>query len=218
MSWVIETAVAPRSVHAGHNEIIDRIGHDRVETSRRLVEEEISGSAAIARASATRFCMPPDNSRGRQIQNIDAQPDGGEFLGGQFTGGCAAEMAMADALDEREGDILPDRQAVEQRRALEQHADLAAQPFRGCARRAGHRFAIDRDGPGVGLHQAEDAFEQHGFARARAADHHQRFAGCDLQIEAVEHDLAAEAISTGRGSRFWAWGFCHRAKNSSVRK
>ena len=35
----------------------------------------------------------------------------------------ACRCAMSAALDQAEGDILPDRQAVEQRAALKQHAE-----------------------------------------------------------------------------------------------
>ena len=47
--------------------------------------------------------------------------------------------------EQAEGDVLPDRQAVEQRPALEQHAELAAQLVHGGAVGAHHLDAVDAD-------------------------------------------------------------------------
>src|SRR5204862_7377066 len=41
------------------DQIVEAAGADRVEPRRGLVEEQISGSSAIARARPARFCMPP---------------------------------------------------------------------------------------------------------------------------------------------------------------
>ena len=64
-SWVMETAVAPNSrTHFIIRLLITSamIGSSPVVGSSKKI---ISGSAAIARASATRFCIPPDSSAGR---------------------------------------------------------------------------------------------------------------------------------------------------------
>jgi len=64
MSWVMATAVAPISV------TISRIRSSITPAmigSRPVVgssKKMISGSAAMARASPTRFCIPPESSAG----------------------------------------------------------------------------------------------------------------------------------------------------------
>src|SRR3546814_6521880 len=93
------------------------------------------------------------------------------------------------------------------------------------------------------MQQPEDALQQHRLAAARAADHQHRFAGLDVEVYAVEHDLGAERLGEAadgdlrrpcrRGSRrVPRRGHCralarqgagfgalvHRAKNSSVMK
>ena len=54
MSWVIETAVAPRSLHALDDQVVDDVGHDRVEAGGRLVEEDDLGLARRWRGPAPR--------------------------------------------------------------------------------------------------------------------------------------------------------------------
>ena len=88
----------------------------------------------MARARPTRFCMPPDSSDGDRIGDILAQPDLGQLLDGDVARLGARHAA---ALDQAEGDILPDRQAVEQGRALEQHAEFASSPDRAPRRADG---------------------------------------------------------------------------------
>ena len=52
----------------------------------------------------------------------------------------------AMALDQPEGDILPDRQAIEQGRALEQHAELLHHPVARSPAELGDVLAIHQDG------------------------------------------------------------------------
>ena len=46
----------------------------------------------------------------------------------------------------------------------------------------------------VRLKQPHHVFEHHALAAAAGADDHQTLALLDLEIDAVEHDLAAEAL------------------------
>src|SRR3954449_3916273 len=74
MSWVIDTAVAPRSLtHFTISSLITSamIGSRPVVGSSKKM---ISGSRAIARASATRFCMPPDSSDGNSSAMSGPRP------------------------------------------------------------------------------------------------------------------------------------------------
>src|SRR5476649_1424293 len=83
----------------------------------------------------------------------------------------------AVALDRAERDVFPDRERVEQRAALEQHAELAHH-FLAAAVAQPHRLdAVDLDRSGVGPDEAQDALQQHRLAGARTADHHDRLGG-----------------------------------------
>ena len=57
-----------------------------------------------------------------------------------------------------------------------------------------HVLAIDLDHAGVGFENAEDAFDQHRLAGAGPADHHNRFAGGDIEIDAAQHLLFTEGF------------------------
>ena len=73
----------------------------------------ISGSAAMARARPTRFCMPPDNSDGDKNATSSAQADLGQLLDGDIAGLGLRGTCRAPWI-KPEGDIFPHRQAVEQ--------------------------------------------------------------------------------------------------------
>jgi hypothetical protein len=115
-----------------------------------------------------------------------------------------------------EGDVFPDRETVEQRAVLEQHADFRADRLTRAAALGEDVDAVDLDGAGVWLDQAEDAFDQHRFAGAGTADHHHRGAFGDIEIDAVQHYFIAERLAQAAQADFRAEGGAHRAKNSSV--
>jgi hypothetical protein len=108
-----------------------------------------------------------------------------------ISGGVARHTA---ALDEAEGDILPHLERIEERRALEKHAEFAQHAIALGAAHAHHLLAVDLDAAAVGQDQPEHAFERHRLAAAGAADHHHRFADADLEVEAVQHALLAERL------------------------
>ena len=197
MSWVIEIAVAPRLAHAFDDQIVDDVGHDRIEAGGRLVEEDDLGlggdgarQADALLHAARQFGRPQlGRLRGR------ARPRA------SFSIAISLRLRArhAAALDQAERDILPDAAANRTARALEQHAEFAASALRARrARSAGDLLAVDLDRAGIGLEQAEDAFDQHRFAGARAADDDEALAGAAVEIDAVEHDLAPERLAQPR--------------------
>jgi hypothetical protein len=131
----------------------------------------MSGSAAMARARPTRFCMPPESSAGERSPTEAARPDLRQHLRRLVARGAARDAALGEQL---EADILPDRQAVEQRAVLEQHADAVVQLLTLPPRQRRHVAPVDLDHAGIGADQAEDAFQRHRLARARAAEDHHR--------------------------------------------
>ena len=81
-----------------------------------------SGSVAMARASPTRFFMPPERSAGC----MSSMP--GRFTSSSVraTRSAAPSVHLREVLAQRVGDVLAHGQRVEQRRALEHHRHLPA--------------------------------------------------------------------------------------------
>mmetsp|Transcript_23722 Transcript_23722/g.42467 ORF Transcript_23722/g.42467 Transcript_23722/m.42467 type:complete len:128 (+) Transcript_23722:1244-1627(+) len=74
MSWVMVMVVAPISVTISRIRSLitpAMMGSSPVVGSSKKI---ISGSAAMARARPTRFCMPPDNSAGRRSATSGVRP------------------------------------------------------------------------------------------------------------------------------------------------
>ena len=178
-------------LHRVDDQIVDDVGHDRIKARGRLVEEDDVGIGGDGARQPHALLHAAGQFGRRQHGDICIEADLGELLDGDVARLAARHAA---ALDQAEGDILPHRQAVEERGRLEQHAEFPQHRVARAAANARHILAIDEDLALVGPEDAEHAFDHHRFAGARAADHHQRFPGIQGQVDAVEHDLAAEAL------------------------
>jgi hypothetical protein len=96
-------------------------------------------------------------------------------------------------LRQREADVGVDRQRVEQRIVLEQHAHPLAQRQQ-LDRRGRRQVAAERPHlPAIGPHQPHHQLEQRGLARAAAPEDDGDLAGHDPQVEPAEHRAVAEA-------------------------
>ena len=161
----------------------------------------MSGSAAMARARPTRFCMPPESSAGDRSPTLAARPTCASTSAALSRAGAAGDALLRQQL---EADILPDRQAVEQRAVLEQHADAVVQRLALAPR---HRASTSRPSTsisaGIGLDQAEDALDRHRLAGARAAQDHHRVPGADVEVDAVQHLLRPEGLATAPRRRIF---------------
>ena len=103
-------------------------------------------------------------------------------------------LALRGEEVERQLDILLDGRGVEQRPALEDHADVLAD---GLALAEAQRREVHVVVPHVarvGFVQPDERLEQHGLARAAASDDEIRLAGLELDRDVVEHDPAVERL------------------------
>lgn len=96
-----------------------------------------------------------------------------------------------------EGHILPDGQAVEERAALEQHAEM---PEEGAAVDLREGLAVDQHRAGVRALDAEDAFQRHRLAGAGAADDDEALAPADGEETSERTVLPSKALATWRSS------------------
>ena len=90
--------------------------------------------------------------------------------------------------------IFGDRQGIEQRRALEQHAEFAPHLEQLPLGHPRDAFAFDEHVAGFGTDQPDQMFEQNALAAAAAADDDHRLAFFNAQVHAVQHAMRSEAF------------------------
>ena len=123
------------------DQLVDDVGQDRVEAGGRLVEEDHLGVGGDGAGEADALLHAARELGRVEVGGLGAEADAGELRDRELAGRPRAERVAA-GVDQPEGDVLPDRQAVEERAALEQHAEVAEQ---GAAVDAGERRAVDQD-------------------------------------------------------------------------
>src|SRR5260221_5577829 len=193
------------------DQLVDDIGHDRVEPGGRLVEKDDLGLGGDGAGEGDALLHAARQLGRHELADIGAEPDPGELLQRHLLRRCATGAATHD---QAEGDVLPDRQRVEEGAALEQHAEFAHQLLALAGREVGDLLAVDRDRAGIGLDEAEDAFQHHRLAGAGAADDDDALAHADVEIDAVEYPLRPEGLA--QAPHRYLGCAAHRAKNASA--
>ena len=216
MSWVIETAVAPRSLHAFDDQVVDHVGHDRVEAGGRLVEEDDLRLAGDGAGQRHALLHAAGEFGGKQLADLGPEADGAQLgaaplraPGRGFMPSLWIRPKATFSQTGSESNSAPPWNSMPNLR-MTRGAARGRRRRRSPRRRPGSSRAS-------GAHQAEDAFQQHRLAGARAADHDQRFA------RAPRRDRCPAAPSSGRrpwrrrAARSWRRRR-HRAKKASVMK
>jgi capsid protein len=98
-------------------------------------------------------------------------------------------------LPQGEGHVVVDRHGVEEGAALEDHAVAVAHPVQIASPEPGDVDAVHHHRARVGPQQADQVLEQHRLAAAATPDHHHDLAGGDVEIEAAQDRLGAEALA-----------------------
>ncbi len=178
-------------LHAIDDQPVDDRAHDGVEAGRRLVEEDDVGLGGDGAGQADALLHAA-----RELGRGKVADRRGEADLGQHLGRLVARLGPGDAVlrQQLEADVLPDRQAVEERAVLEQHADAVAQRLPLPPRQLQDVDAVDLDRALVGLDQPEDAFDGDGLAGAGAAEDDEALPGRDVEVDAIQHLLAAEGL------------------------
>src|SRR6266566_4498192 len=154
MSWVMEMAVTPRS--------------RTVDAIRSLMTSAMIGSRPVVGAGEPDALLHAAGKLRRgKLGDFGAETDLGQLFQRDFARLSAADAA---ALDQAEGDVLPNRQTVEQRSALKQHAEFAQKSIALAAAETCYLLAVDRDRARIGAQDSEHAFDGHRFAAAGPAE------------------------------------------------
>ena len=175
-----------------HHQAVDHRAHDRVQAGGRLVEEHDVGLGGDGAGQRDALLHAAGQFRRVKLADAGGEADLGEEVGGAG-GGPRARGSLRCA-------SRPKATFSQTGRLSNSAPFWNSMPIReraASALVAGQRqdiLAVDLDAAGVGLDQAEDAFQQHRLAGAGAADHHHGGARHDVEVDAVEHELVAEAL------------------------
>ena len=148
------------------------------------------GSSTSERARPARFFIPPESSARREVVGL-LETDRLEVLHDDLAHLLVAQVGV---LAKREGDVVVDTHRAEQGAVLEHHADVPAQAEDLRAAHLAERAAVDEDLARVGPHEAEDVLDHHALAGAGRAEDHRCGALGNLQVDALEHRVGAEAL------------------------
>ena len=165
----------------------------------------ISGAGGDGAGKADAFLHAAGKLCRREIGDVGAEADLSKRLDRPLLGFVTRH---ALDLDQTERDILPDRQAVEKGCSLKQHTEFMHHLLALAAGEGGHLLTVDLDAAFVRIENAEDTFQENGFSGAGTADHDHRFALADIQIDAAQDVLAAEAFFQAADFDFWRGGAC----------
>jgi hypothetical protein len=167
-------------------------GADRVEAGRRLVEEQQVRIERERARNAGALLHAAGQLGGIFGARILGQADHGQLVGRDLVHQLLVDAAVIFA--DRQLHVLGHGQRGEQGRALEQHAPAAADVARLADVGAQHVAPEHADLARLGLLQADDRTHQHRLAGAGAAHHAENLAAPQVDLEALVHDLVAEAI------------------------
>src|SRR6185503_1262448 len=140
------------------------------------------------------------------------EPHHGQHLGHARRDVLLRQHAM---LAKREGDVVADRQRVEERALLEEHAHAPANRYEAVFVEGLEPCALNLDAALVGTEEPVQVLQQDALAAAAAAEQHERLARQHVERHATQHRLRAErllhAVAPDEGRR-------HVRRNSFVRK
>ena len=169
------------------DQIVDDAGHDRVQPGGGFVEKDDFRLCGNGAGQTHAFLHAARQLGGQAVGHVGFEAHAAQFLDGDGAGLFA--RAFEGAAQQAKGDVLPDRQAVEQRAALKQHAEAGQ---KGIAVAGTCGLAIDQNGACIRCHQPQNAFQRHGFSGAGATDDHHRCALGDMQVDPAQHVVGAE--------------------------
>src|ERR1700732_1805507 len=173
------------------DEQVDVKGDDRVESGGRFVIENrtrLQGDRA-----RQRHPLPHPARQLRRIKPLGAlQIDHPEQLGHAL-----AHLAFAErtVLAQRVADIAVHGLRVEQRAELKDHANLFSHLEQLVFIEPLERAPINPDLAAIGFDQAVQVAQDHALALAAAAQHDQRLARADIEIDALQNGFAVEALA-----------------------
>ena len=173
-------------MHHIHNQPINHRAHDGIKAGGGFVEENDLGLCRNGPRKGHALLHAAGKLRWGKIAHRCGKANLRQHLGRPV-----ARLRARDALlgQQLEADIFPDRQAIEQRAILKQHANAVIQCFTFAPWQLQNILPVNFNTAGIGFNQPQDAFDGDGFAGTRTAQNHHAMPGADIQIHAIQHLL-----------------------------
>ena len=189
---------------------LHRLAQLQVERAERLVEQQHRGQVderareRDALALAARELARLGLRAVREAHELEHLPHAARDLG-------LCDLLAAQA----EGDVLEEREMLEERVALEHRVDVAA-----VGRHVLDGLALEQDVALVGLLEARDHAQRRRLAAARRAEHREERPLRDVEVEALDRVLVAEALDDAAEGDREFHGLAHSAgaAGGSVRR
>ncbi len=173
----------------------DGVAPHRVEAGGGLVEEHQLGAGDEGAGEGEAF-LHPAGELGRVAPGVALELEAPERVGHAL---ADLGLGQEGGLLERERDVFPGGERVEQGVALEKVGAAGAKGGEGGGVAAGERRAVEADLAGVGREHAREALEEHGLAGAGLAHDGEHAAARHGEIDVGEHDAVAEAFFQAAG-------------------
>ena len=184
-----------RDRHRGHpqpllhlqDQLADQVGHDGIETARRLVTEQNLRVVRNGPRQPDPLSHSPGDLTRQQILDV-AKPHHLQALGGD----APAELLREPPILEREGDVVPDRERVEQRPELEHHPDPPHEGVDLGPGGSGHADSVHDDLAPVGAKEPHQRAEQGRLAGPASTDQGEALPPLHLEVDPPEDPAVAE--------------------------
>ena len=179
-----------QSLLKASDQVVDRVGRDRVQPGRRLVVEDPLGRESDCAGQSDPLAHPARQVGRHQILDV-LELDQSQHLDDPVPD---LVLVPVGVLAQRERHVVLHVHRIEQRSGLKQHPDLLARFDQLLLAEARDLLAIDPDLACIGMMQADRVAQQHRLSGPRSAQHDHGLAALDLQVHATEHLLVAERL------------------------
>src|SRR5512143_1682076 len=172
------------------DELVDRVRRDGVQTRSRLIVQDDLRVHGDGSRKPNPFAHAARQVNGHLVLDY-FQPDKRVLLRSDGPDLLVRQFRMRP---QAETDILPHRERIEERRHLEQHAELFSQLIQLVLVEIVQDLARHLNLAPIREEQPDDVLDQYAFAAAAASNDGHALALSDGQIHAAEHLKAAEAL------------------------
>ena len=180
----------PETFLQAADQLIDRVGGDRIEPRGRLVVQQGSRGESDRPGQRDPLAHPAREVGGHQRFHA-FQLDQSQYLADPAFDSVSRPIRV---LAQGEGNVVHDVHGIEKGTGLKQHSDFLSRRDHLLFTQPGNVFVIDPHASGVRPVQADRVSQQHGLPGSGASQHDHRLATWNIQIHAAQHFVVGERL------------------------